>query len=368
MVGGTPSGIAVSGNDVWVANSGTLVVRINAATGLVTATVHVGGSPQALTVANGKVWVTVQRRALPPATETQGTLVIDRPSPRVPMSLDPTQAGLPDAEQILYTACLNLVNYPDSGGIAGERLAPDAATHPTLLRDRRVLTFEIGKGQRFSPPSNQIVTATTFKSHRANPRSPLASPGLGYLASVVGAPAFAAGKAAHVSGIVARGNTLVIHLRQRDPAMPSDLAKSVFCALPTDTPLRPLNGAIPSAGPYFIAAESPTQGVELDPTPITTAAGPHALRKIVIRYGMSTEQSVSRSRERHGRLQPARSVGAGSGPPRATLWRGEPCRPRRPPALLREPSPSPFADIALNLRRAPLFSRANACDGRSTIA
>jgi len=298
-VGGTPSGIAVSGNDVWVANSGTgSVTRINATTGLVIAIVHVGGSPQSLTVADGKVWVTVQRRTLPDGTPTGGTLIVNRPSPLLRISLDPALVVEPNGSQIMYSACLNLVNYPDAGGIRGKRLVPDAATTlPTLSRDGRTLTFVIRDGLRFSPPSDQIVTAATFKSsferalngQLSKPDPPFA---LGYLDDVVGARAFAAGKTAHVPGIVARGNTLILNLRHADPAIPARLAGTTFCALPTDTPARPLRGAIPSAGPYYVASESQTQGIELDRNPNYHGSRPHSLQKIIIRYGMSTEQST----------------------------------------------------------------------------
>ena len=47
------------------------------------------------------------------------------------------------------------------------------------------------------------------------------------------------GKAAHISGIVVRGNTLTIHLLAPAPDLPTRLAMPFFCAVPLDTPLDP---------------------------------------------------------------------------------------------------------------------------------
>lgn len=53
-------GVAVTGNDIWIAASGTNeVLRFNSVTGLVTAQIAVGGTPTGVAVdSNGKIWVT----------------------------------------------------------------------------------------------------------------------------------------------------------------------------------------------------------------------------------------------------------------------------------------------------------------------
>ena len=262
---------------------------------------RIGGSPQSLVVADGKVWVTVQRRELPATATAGGTVVVNRPSPNEPMILDPALAYLPNAQLILYSTCLQLLNYPDKPGRAGIRLVPDAArTLPTLSRDRRTLTFVIRTGMRFSPPSNQVVTAATFKSsiERSLDRRLVSKgedpPALGFLTDVVGTRAFSAGKAAHVTGITARGNTLTIRLLRPKPQLPARLSMALFCALPTNAPHTPLiSGRIPSAGPYFISSSSPSLGLVLERNPNYHGSRPHAPRKIVIRFGMSGEQSVA---------------------------------------------------------------------------
>ena len=189
-VAGAPSGIALSGTTLWVASSETgTLTRIDASTGRVTGpAVQIGGSPQSLVVADGKVWVTVQRRELPATVKVGGTVVVNRPSPNAPMNLDPALVNIPNANLILYSTCLELLNYPDQPGAAGTRLVPDAARAlPSLSRDRRTLTFVIRTGMRFSPPSNQVVTAATFRNsiERSLDRRLVAKgedpPALGYL-------------------------------------------------------------------------------------------------------------------------------------------------------------------------------------------
>ena len=73
-----------------------------------------------------------------------------------------------------------------------------------MSKDGRTYTFTIRPGMRFSPPSNQPVTAQTFKhtiERSINPhlRRPY-RPAQMFLRDVVGAPAYLAGKARHIAG------------------------------------------------------------------------------------------------------------------------------------------------------------------------
>ena len=83
------------------------------------------------------------------------------------------------------------------------------------------------------------------------------------------------GKAAHISGIVARGNTLTVRLRSPAPDFPPGCAMPFFCAVPLDTPLDPKGvRVIPSAGPYYVTSYTPGQGVVLKRNPNYQAAAP----------------------------------------------------------------------------------------------
>ena len=151
-----------------------------------------------------------------------------------------------------------LVNYPDKAGPAGSQLVPEVAQAlPTRSSDGRTYTFRIRPGFRFSPPSKQPVTAQTFKDsieRTLNPRMQSAVRNSS-CADVVGASAYMAGKASHITGVIASGDTLTIKLLAPAPDFLSRLALPAFCAVPSNTPLNP-NGVrvIPSAGPYYVTS------------------------------------------------------------------------------------------------------------------
>src|ERR1700686_2192782 len=99
-----------------------------------------------------------------------------------------------------------LLNYPDKSGPAGSRLIPEVAQSlPARSADGRTYTFTTRPGFRFSPPSNEPVTAQTFKDtieRTLNPR--MKSPYAQEYGDIAGAGAYMAGKAPHISGIVVR--------------------------------------------------------------------------------------------------------------------------------------------------------------------
>jgi YVTN family beta-propeller protein len=267
-VGSAPSAIAEGDGSVWVANAGDgTLTRIDERTSRPSALVRVGGSPQALVVADGKVWVSVQP---PPAAEpTGGTLVVS--VPRDIRLFDPAIAFAIDDVPIVSAICSTLLRYPDEPGLAGLRLAPDAARAAPIVSDGgRSYTFVIRPGLRFSPPSNELVTAETFKHTIERSLSPRKSMGLGgsgpgqmELTDVVGAAAYMAGKAQHIAGVSARGDRLTIRVTHPAPDLPKRLATSAFCAVPSNMPLKPVSGPFPSAGPYYLAATTPGRSLVL---------------------------------------------------------------------------------------------------------
>jgi YVTN family beta-propeller protein len=286
-VGGDPTAIATDGDSVWVASGGQgKLVRIDDRTNRITATVEVGGSPQSLVVADGKVWASVQPQA--PAQPSGGTVVVGVPS--FVTTLDPAVSFNGAADVVLYPTCATLLNYPDEPGAAGLSLAPDAARSlPAVSKDGRTYTFTIRPGMRFSPPSNQPVTAQTFKHTIERSLSPHLGDGEPagqmFLRDVVGAGAYIAGKTRHITGIEARGDRLTIRLTDRAPDLPARLATQVFCAVPTDTPIHPVSGPIPSAGPYYVASETPDRGYVLLRNRNYHGDRPHRLRRIEIIVG-----------------------------------------------------------------------------------
>jgi peptide/nickel transport system substrate-binding protein len=111
---------------------------------------------------------------------------------------------------------------------------------------------------------------------------------------IVGASAYMAGKSPHISGVVARGNTLTIRLTAPDPDILARTTMPVFCAVPTGTPIVPSGlREIPSAGPYQIANYTPNQGIVLTRNPNYHGNRPHRLARIVIRFGVSAQRAIA---------------------------------------------------------------------------
>jgi Bacterial extracellular solute-binding proteins, family 5 Middle len=175
------------------------------------------------------------------------------------VGIDPATAGLSD-EQVFYATCAKLLNYPDTAGAAGGRLRPEiAAAMPAVSRDERTYTFRIRTGFRFSPPSNEPVTAETFRHSIERVLSPkrVYGPAWPLLPDIEGMSAYRAGKAAHVSGIAAHGDTLSITLVKPAGDFLTRLSMDDFCPVPLGEPVPPPSGPghpIPSAGPYYVSS------------------------------------------------------------------------------------------------------------------
>ncbi len=297
-VGQAPTGIAVGAGSVWVANSGDgTVTRIDPATGK-RKTIEVGGSPQAVAIANGLVWVTVEtaHRELQGGAPG-GTLRLTAQGDVD--SMDPALAYSIVGWQLQYATCAKLLNYPDKPAPVATQLVPEVAQAlPLRSADGKTYTFTIRKGFRFSPPSNEPVTAQTFKytiERSLSPRmnGPALGASNGHLSDIAGAKAFLGGKASHISGVVARGNTLTIRLVAPAPAFVTLISLPFFCAVPIGTPLDPKGvRLVPSAGPYYIASYTPGQGVVLRRNPNYHGSRPHRLARIELAVGVAKDKGV----------------------------------------------------------------------------
>ena len=285
-VGDGPAAVLATPTAVWVANSrdGT-VMRLDPRSGRVKKTIRVGGTPDALAVAGGHVWVAVAQSA-PDQAATGGTA---RVTTRDDFgSLDPAFGSW-----LHYATCANLVTHPDEPAPDGSGIVPEVAEavpDPTVRGT--TYTFKIRPGFRFSPPSNEVVTAATFKStieRVTNPR--LKSPLAVYFSGVVGYRAYVTGDERGLSGIVARGNTLTIRLSRPDGGFLAGLAIGGACAVPRDTPAaRGLN--VPSAGPYYVASYTPRQQLVLRRNPHYHGNRPRRLDQIVVAIGVEPARAL----------------------------------------------------------------------------
>jgi len=295
-----PGGIVAGAGMVWVTGSGDgTVSKIDPRTNEVVETREVGNSPVGVEASNGKLWVTVQNSVPVGPREhasTRGGVA------RVNIesafdSTDPALAYYWTSWQIEYATCAKLLNYPDRPAPAGSQLVPEVAESlPAVSEHGRRYSFTIRNGYRFSPPSNEQVTARTFKYSIERSLSPelVHSPAAQFVADIVGVGAYRTRRAQHISGVVARGNKLAIELTHRAPDFPARLTMPFFCAVPIGTPVDP-NGqqAIPSAGPYYVASAFPEQRIVLKPNPNYRGPRPHRLDGIVYTLGVAKARSVA---------------------------------------------------------------------------
>jgi ABC-type transport system substrate-binding protein/DNA-binding SARP family transcriptional activator len=289
-VGDGPTAVLATATALWVANgrAGT-VMRVDPHSGKVNKTIRLGGTPDALASAAGKVWVAIAP-APPRPPEAGGVARLSVQNDF--RSLDPALSFWP---QVLYTTCANLVTYPDKPAPAGSRIVPELAEAvPVPTAGGRTYTFTIRRGFRFSPPSNEAVTALTFKStiERVTNRH-LKSPFASSFGGIVGYRAYATGKAHELSGVVARGRTLTIRLSRPDGGFLATLAGGVACAVPPDTPADPGGiDTIPAAGPYFISSYTPRQQLVLLRNPNYHGNRPHHLDQIVVAIGVNPSRAL----------------------------------------------------------------------------
>jgi DNA-binding SARP family transcriptional activator/ABC-type oligopeptide transport system substrate-binding subunit len=223
----------------------------------------------------------------------------------------------PGAIQIDCATCATLLNYPDQPGLQGRQLQPEvAATMPEVSPDGRTYTFTVRRGYKFSPPSNQQLTAETFRYSIERALSPrlaqnplgLAPPGPQYIDDIEGEQAFRSGKAEHISGLQASGDRLSITLTKPSPDFLARLALPFFCPVPIGTPFVPgaphqgqdghIGGYIPSAGPYYVADVNNDEYVILKRNPNYRGPRPQAFDAIAILEGVGASIALDWTEQR----------------------------------------------------------------------
>ena len=157
-----------------------------------------------------------------------------------------------------YATCARLLNHPDAEGDAGRRIVPDVAEDlPEVSDGGRTYTFRIRRGFGFSPPSNEEVTAESFR-HALERGIELAE---AFDYDSVPAAQYrrrrrrtARGKPPHIAGVSAHDDTLVVRLRVPAPDLPW-LAALRAAPFPWTLPSRKAvsRTPVPSAGPYYLA-------------------------------------------------------------------------------------------------------------------
>ena len=351
--GPDPERISIGDGRVWVANAAAKTISlIDLHTGA-RARLRAGAEPTTVAYHDGLVWAGAAPKppSLPPISGQE--LRISTPSPSY--DLDPAHAG-PSQEQYLYETCANLLNYPDSAGPDGARLHPEiAAAMPSVSKGGRTYTFRIRRGFRFSPPSNEPVTAETFRHTIERTLAPSQQHGWPFGSDIAGASAYSAGKAPHISGIAVHGNTLAITLVSPAGDFLTRISMFNFCPVPLAEPVQP-TGPVPSPGPYYVASSSNDRTVLLR-NPNYTGKRPRRSERIVYTSYIRTPQAVARTDrgtidylpgdfDNYSLLTPGGVLDQRYGPTSAAARAGK-------QRYFREPMPL-VDDLVFNTRR-PLF-------------
>jgi DNA-binding SARP family transcriptional activator/ABC-type transport system substrate-binding protein len=283
-------GALTYGNGALWATTGSAgtVTRIDPRTNA-TKTFSVGNEAGAVAAGDGLLAIGVGPTAAGATAELDGEVAHFISIPDWLYDTDPAVATNPWQWQLEYATCAKLMNYPDAPAPAGWRVAPEvAATQPTVSADGRTYTFRIRRGFRFSPPSNEPVTAETFRSTIERALSPRLGPNAvaaAFASDISGVAAYRAGRSRHVSGIDVNGDTLTVTLTKPAADLPTRMALPYFCAVPPDTPIvaNGLKEPIPSAGPYFLASRIEGVVAVLKRNPNYGGARPQRLDAIVFR-------------------------------------------------------------------------------------
>jgi peptide/nickel transport system substrate-binding protein len=226
------------------------------------------------------------------AKKTGGTLKINLAADTD--HVDPALAYYQISVQFLYSACTMLLNYPDKAGPEGSRLQPEVAQEmPKITPDGKTYTFIVREGFKMSPPSNEVVTADTFRAViERNLSSKLQSPSASFINDIVGAEAVAAGKAKSVAGVTVEGNKLTIRLKKAAPDFLGRIAMWFFCAVPKNTSVDPdQEKPVPTAGPYYVTSWTPKRQLILKKNPNYSGDRPANFDEI--RYTADVEQATS---------------------------------------------------------------------------
>jgi peptide/nickel transport system substrate-binding protein len=191
-------------------------------------------------------------------------------------NMDPALSFTPAGWALLDTVCARLMAYPDKRPPAGLRLQPEvAAAPPTVSSDLKTFTFTLRSGFRFSDGSPVRASAFARAINRTLAPS-MKSPGALFTRHIVGAADVLARKRTTATGVVARGNTLIVRFTRPAPEFPALTALPFFCAVPPTLPDDAEGiGVFPTAGPYRVTEYRPGERVVIRRNPFYGGARLH---------------------------------------------------------------------------------------------
>ena len=197
-------------------------------------------------------------------------------------SIDPVVAQGVGSFIVGRASCETLMGFPDQSLPEGYRVVPQIAQdYPKITDGRKTYTFTIRKGLRFStgaPVTARSVAHTINRALSPKMGSALATS----FTDIVGAQQVIDGEAETASGVVARGNTLVVRLTRPVGAMLVSFA--ALCVVPETTPIDPegLKAPAPSAGPYYFSQFVLGQRAVLERNRFYHGSRPHHVDRMVV--------------------------------------------------------------------------------------
>jgi ABC-type transport system substrate-binding protein len=191
-------------------------------------------------------------------------------------NMDPALSFTAPGWALLDTVCARLMAYPDKRPPAGLRLQPEvAAAPPEVSRDLKSFTFTLRKNFRFSDGSPVRASAFARAINRTLAPS-MKSPGALFTRHIVGAADVLAGKRRSATGVVARGDTLIVRFTRPTPDFSVLTTLPFFCAVPPTLPVDAEGiGVFPSAGPYRVVEYRPGERVVIGRNPFYGGSRPH---------------------------------------------------------------------------------------------
>ncbi|MDX6524045.1 MAG: peptide/nickel transport system substrate-binding protein [Gaiellales bacterium] len=204
--------------------------------------------------------------------------------------------------ELLEATNNGLLTFKKAGGGQQSVILPDiASAMPTVSADGRTYSFHVRPNVMFSPPVSRAVRPSDFQ-YSIERLFHVGSPGVGFYTDIVGANAYAAHKAAHISGIVANdaAMTITFHLVKPDGAFLDDLAIPFAFAVPKGTPYKDISTDPAwrvATGPYMVSSYVPRQQIVLTRNPNfkqwTPASPKGHVNEVDITIGITPEQAVN---------------------------------------------------------------------------
>ncbi|HEX5196570.1 MAG TPA: ABC transporter substrate-binding protein [Gaiellales bacterium] len=204
--------------------------------------------------------------------------------------------------ELLEATNNGLLTFKKAGGGQQSVIEPDIATAMPVVTDNgRTYTFQVRKNVMFSPPVNRAVRPSDFQ-YAIERLFHVGSPGVGFYTNIVGADAYAAHHAPHISGIVAndKTGTIAFHLVKPDGAFLDDMAIPFAFAVPAGMPYKDISTDPQwrvATGPYMIKTYTPKQQIVLVRNPNfhqwTSASPKGHVNEVDITIGTTPEQAVN---------------------------------------------------------------------------